>query len=301
MNMNRYGRAWLSSFRLQTLPVAVSTILIANALAYWQGDFSFTIFLLTLLTAVLLQIVSNLANDYGDFVKNTDTVDRIGPKRAIQEGLITLSQLKFILFITVIIAIVSGIWLLLVATENAEEFYFFLALGGAAIVAAITYTIGKKPYGYIGLGDLSVLIFFGFVGVLGGYYLQTNQIGIWLVLPAMASGFLSIGILNINNMRDYRQDKKAGKNTLVVKMGLSWAKAYQVNLLLTSLGFLIIFSVSYLPLTALWIFIALVPLYLRQIYDLTMTDIAVGDLLLPMIKLNVFTALLLSAALVISI
>lgn len=300
MKTRQYCKAWLSSFRLQTLPLAASTILIANALAYWQGQFDFQIFLLTLLTALLLQITSNLANDYGDFSKQTDTFERLGPLRGIHHGVITLGQLKVVLCLTTCLSILSGLILLFLATKSTEQLYFFIGLGTLSIAAAVTYTVGKKPYGYVGLGDLSVLMFFGFVGIMGSYYLQTNEFGAWLILPAISSGFLSMGVLNVNNMRDHEQDEKAGKRTLVVIMGLSWAKSYQMSLLLTSLGVLIIFVVSYLPLTSLWIFIALIPLYLRQIYELSLDDKFMGDLLIPTVRLNISTALLLSLAIVLS-
>lgn len=300
MKTRQYCKAWLSSFRLQTLPLAASTILIANALAYWQGQFDFQIFLLTLLTALLLQITSNLANDYGDFSKQTDTFERLGPLRGIHHGVITLGQLKVVLCLTICLSILSGLILLFLATKSTEQLYFFIGLGTLSIAAAVTYTVGKKPYGYVGLGDLSVLMFFGFVGIMGSYYLQTNEFGAWLILPAISSGFLSMGVLNVNNMRDHEQDEKAGKRTLVVIMGLSWAKSYQMSLLLTSLGVLIIFVVSYLPLTSLWIFIALIPLYLRQVYELSLDDKFMGDLLIPTVRLNISTALLLSLAIVLS-
>jgi 1,4-dihydroxy-2-naphthoate octaprenyltransferase len=300
MNKRQYYKAWLSSFRLQTLPLAAATILIANALAYWQGQFDFQVFLLTLLTALLLQITSNLANDYGDFAKQTDTFERLGPLRGIHHGLITLGQLRIVLCLTICVSILSGLYLLFISTKSTEQLYFFIGLGALSIVAAVTYTVGKKPYGYIGLGDLSVLMFFGFVGIMGSYYLQTNELGAWLILPAISSGFLSMGVLNINNMRDHEQDEKAGKRTLVVMMGLSWAKSYQISLLLTSLGVLIIFVVSYLPLTSLWIFIVLIPLYLQQVYELSIDNKFMGALLIPMVRLNLSTALLLSLAIILS-
>lgn len=301
MSQRQFYKAWLSSFRLQTLPLAIATIVIANALAYWQGQFDFQIFWMTLLTAVLLQITSNLANDYGDFSKQTDTLERLGPLRGIHHGVITLGQLRVVLCLTICLSILSGLALLFFATKSIEQLYFFIVLGALSIIAAVTYTVGKKPYGYIGLGDLSVLMFFGFVGIMGSYYLQTNEFGAWLVLPSISSGFLSMGVLNINNMRDYEQDEKAGKRTLVVMMGLPWAKSYQISLLLTSLGVLMIFVVSYLPLTSLWIFIALIPLYLRQMYEVGLDNQLIGDLLVPMVRLNLATALLLSIAIVLSV
>lgn len=300
MNKRQYCQAWLSSFRLQTLPLAVATILIANALAYWQRQFNFNIFLFTLLTAILLQLISNLANDYGDFSKQTDTHERLGPLRGIHHGVITLSQLRIVICLTIFATILSGLYLLLIATNSLEQFYFFVGLGFLSIIAAVTYTVGKRPYGYIGLGDLSVLMFFGFVGVIGSYYLQTKEFGIWLILPAITSGFLSMAVLNINNMRDYEQDKQAGKRTLVVMMGLSWAKSYQISLLLTSLSVLIIFMISYLPLTTLWVFIILIPLYVMQVYELMVDNKFMGALLIPMVRLNIMTALLLSLSIILS-
>jgi 1,4-dihydroxy-2-naphthoate octaprenyltransferase len=151
---------WMISLRPKTLVLSLSAILMGNALAYWQQSFDLSIMLLSIITASLLQILSNLANDYGDAVKGSDQQNLLGHKRGLQLGLITLEQLKIALWITVILCIMSGLVLLVLACNNYQQLLIFVLLGLGAIIAAITYTIGKKPYGYIGLGDLSVLIFF---------------------------------------------------------------------------------------------------------------------------------------------
>ncbi|MFD1550649.1 1,4-dihydroxy-2-naphthoate octaprenyltransferase [Putridiphycobacter roseus] len=231
---------WISAFRLRTLPLALSTVLMGNALAVFKGAFNPTIFWLTILTTLLLQILSNLANDYGDGIKGTDNVDRVGPKRAIQSGAISPKQMKTAVIIFALLSLLSGIGLLLVALKMDLMLFIFFLLGIAAIGAAIKYTVGKSAYGYQGLGDLFVFIFFGLVGVLGAYYLQVKTIDYWMALPAIAIGAFSAAVLNLNNMRDIENDGKVGKNTLVVKLGLKHAKKYHYTLFL--LAYIAIFT-----------------------------------------------------------
>ncbi len=204
-------QAWLESLRPKTLPLGVIAIITGSALAYWTGHFKFPVALLALITTGILQILSNLANDYGDAVKGTDTEARLGPLRGMQKGVITAAQMKKALILTVTLACLSGLALIIVACEKPEDIIGFLGLGVAAIIAAITYTVGKKPYGYLGLGDISVLIFFGWLSVIGTYYLQAGFFSPLTILPATACGLLSVAVLNINNMRDIENDILAGK------------------------------------------------------------------------------------------
>lgn len=221
---------WLSAFRLRTLPLALSTILMGNALALNEQAFSYKIFILSIIVTILLQILSNLANDYGDGVKGTDNAQRVGPTRAIQSGKITKNQMKIAIIIFVLLALFFGLWLVFIAIENPIIIIGFIALGLGAIVAAIAYTVGKKAYGYSGLGDLFVFIFFGLVGVLGTFYLQSHTFEYINILPAIAIGAFSTAVLNLNNMRDIENDRQSNKNTLVVKMGLEQAKKYHASL-----------------------------------------------------------------------
>lgn len=168
-------QAWLESLRPRTLPLAFSAILVGSALASWQGYFDPVITLLALLTAGLLQILSNLANDYGDAVKGSDQPDRLGPLRGMQKGAITAPQMKRAIQLTVALICVSGLALVYVACRSMADVLGFLALGALSILAAITYTVGTRPYGYMGLGDVSVLIFFGWLSVLGSWYLRLTR------------------------------------------------------------------------------------------------------------------------------
>jgi 1,4-dihydroxy-2-naphthoate octaprenyltransferase len=225
-------KAWIKAFRLRTLPLSFSNIILGTALASIDFDINYVVFGLILGTTLLLQIVSNLANDYGDAKKGTDNEKRVGPERAVQSGMISLRQMKTGILITSTLAFISGIALLYVAFDGEFNYYssLFLALGIGAIAAAIKYTVGKKAYGYSGMGDLFVFIFFGLVGVLGTYYLLTQSFEWITILPAITMGTISTAVLNLNNMRDIDNDREMNKNTLVVKMGSENAKKYHYSL-----------------------------------------------------------------------
>ena len=235
-------QAWLESLRPKTLPLGVIAIITGSALAYWTGHFKFPVALLALITTGILQILSNLANDYGDAVKGTDTDARLGPLRGMQKGVITAAQMKKALILTVTLACLSGLALIIVACEKPEDIVGFLGLGVAAIIAAITYTVGKKPYGYLGLGDISVLIFFGWLSVIGTYYLQAGFFSPLTILPATACGLLSVAVLNINNMRDIENDILTGKNTLAVRLGPLKSRYYHAAVITVAFLCLILFT-----------------------------------------------------------
>lgn len=240
-------KAWVSAARLRTLPLSVSGILVGSACAYpffSENSLFVTIFLLSLLTTLLLQILSNFANDYGDGVKGTDNADRIGPQRAVQSGVLSGTEMKKGVIITAVLALLSAC-LLIYISFGKDKFgtsIIYLLLGIACVVAAIKYTVGKNAYGYKGLGDLFVFIFFGLVSVLGCFYLYGQVISLWVLLPAVAIGNLSIAVLNINNMRDLDADKKVGKNTLAVKLGKQGAKQYHYFIITVALLSLIVYA-----------------------------------------------------------
>ena len=229
-------KAWLNAARLRTLPLSISGIFVGTALAAYYGATNVTIFILALCTTIGLQVTSNFANDYGDGVKGTDGDDRIGPKRALQSGLLTAAELKRGIYISIVINAVLIISLIFISFGIKDVLYpvLFLVLGALAIWAAIKYTVGKSAYGYQGLGDVFVFIFFGLVSVLGSMFLYLKFIDLFAVLPAIAIGLLSVGVLNLNNMRDIKSDTAVGKNTLAVKMGLSKAKKYHYSILVVS-------------------------------------------------------------------
>ncbi|MFP1797166.1 1,4-dihydroxy-2-naphthoate polyprenyltransferase [Lonsdalea quercina] len=257
-------QAWLDSLRPKTLPLAFASIVTGSAIAGWQSSFKPGVALLALLTAGLLQILSNLANDYGDAVKGSDTETRIGPLRGIQTGAISLTELRNALVVTVLLTIVSGLSLVALACEKPVDIVVFLGLGLMAILAAITYTVGNRPYGYIGLGDISVLIFFGWLSVAGSYVLQTGHFDSIVMLPATACGLLATAVLNINNLRDIDNDRLSGKNTLAVRLGARKARRYHMLLLMAAPLCLGLFALIYLQSLAGWLFILSLPLLVKQ-------------------------------------
>lgn len=228
-------------------------------------QFRWSVFLLSALTTIFLQILSNLANDYGDSVHGADQVGREGPSRAVQSGQITPAAMKWAIGVFAGLSLASGLALLWLALPgNQTTFLLFVGLGLLAIAASITYTAGGKPYGYAGLGDLSVLIFFGLVGVMGSYYLHTLSVRWIHVLPALSCGFFSTAVLNINNIRDIKADQGAGKRSIPVRLGRPRAVVYHWVLL--ALG--IACSIAYVLLDFnsyyQWLFVICLPLLVKN-------------------------------------
>ena len=246
---------WINAFRLRTLPLAFSCIIMGSGLAFGDDQFNLTVFVLALITTLFLQILSNLANDYGDFVKGTDNKNRVGPERTLQAGLITKDEMVTAMWIIALLCSVFGVWLIYEGTKglNLHRAGLFAILGLAAMGAAVKYTMGKNPYGYAGLGDVFVFLFFGWLGVIGSYFLHTHSIDIKIVLPASAIGFFTTAVLNINNMRDHEADAKSGKNTLVVRIGISWAKRYHFMLNFIGVLFIVLYTVP--AINAIWCFL----------------------------------------------
>ncbi|EOW2372717.1 1,4-dihydroxy-2-naphthoate polyprenyltransferase [Cronobacter sakazakii] len=292
-------QAWLESLRPRTLPLAFSAILVGSALASWQGYFDPVITLLALLTAGLLQILSNLANDYGDAVKGSDQPDRLGPLRGMQKGAITAPQMKRAIQLTVALICISGLALVYVACHSMADVLGFLALGALSILAAITYTVGTRPYGYMGLGDVSVLIFFGWLSVLGSWYLQAHTLITPVWLPATACGLLAAAVLNINNLRDIDSDRRNGKNTLAVRLGPVVARRYHVALLAGALVCLAAFNLLWLHSLWGWLFLLASPLLARQArFVLRETEPAA---MRPMLERTVKAALLVNLLFIIGL
>lgn len=257
-------QAWLESLRPKTLPLAFAAIVVGTVLAWWQGYFDPLVAALALITAGLLQILSNLANDYGDAIKGSDKPDRIGPLRGMQKGAISLGQMKRALLVVIVLSCISGLGLVSAATQTMADFIGFLALGGLSIVAAITYTVGKRPYGYQGLGDISVLTFFGWISVMGSWYLQAHTLIPAIFLPATACGLLATAVLNINNLRDIDSDRENGKHTLVVRLGPVNARRYHAGLLAGALLCFALFNLISLHSLWGWLFLLAAPLLFKQ-------------------------------------
>lgn len=260
------AKAWLEAARLRTLPLSVSGILVGSFYAMSQGYKNWGILALALVTTLGLQILSNFANDYGDGVKGTDNEHRVGPQRAIQKGAITVAAMKKGIILTSVLTMVAAILLIYVSfgKENFGYSVFFFVLGLAAVGAAIKYTVGGNAYGYKGLGDLFVFIFFGLVSVIGCYFLFAKSLDELVILPAISVGLLSVAVLNLNNMRDQKSDAMSGKNTLVVKMGPIVAKKYHYLVVGAALVLTLIFAIAnnFRPVQYIFL-IAYVPLLLH--------------------------------------
>lgn len=245
--------AWISAMRPRTLPLALASIGMGSFLAAANGQFQLGVALLCALTTILLQILSNLANDYGDSEHGADSVQRVGPQRAVQSGNISRRAMLGAMAATALLATISGLALLWMAFTVANTgvnaaanavansaiqwrtILLFVLLGAIAIWAAIQYTAGKNPYGYAGFGDLSVLLFFGWLGVLGTYFLQANALPLSLFWPATSCGLLAVAVLNINNIRDIESDRIAGKYSIPVRLGRTRAIVYHWGLLLCAM------------------------------------------------------------------
>lgn len=256
-------KSWFSAFRLRTLPLSISGIVIGACFAVYNGFFSPLVFILALLVTLSLQILSNLANDYGDGIKGTDNENRVGPMRAVQSGKITPEQMFEALKINVLIVIFLTILLIYTAFGHGYFLYslFFLGLGGLSVYAAMKYTMGDSAYGYRGLGDVFVLVFFGFVSVVGSYFLFSKQLDHIVVLPSIAVGLLSVGVLNLNNMRDIESDKLSNKITTAVKLGKEKSKKYHLFLVISAMIVGVVFAILYY--TSFWnflFFISYIPL-----------------------------------------
>lgn len=258
-------KAWISAFRLRTLPLALSSILMGSLIAASHHVFKPEVFGLAALTTILLQILSNLANDYGDSVNGADSVFREGPSRAVQSGAISLTAMRMAMVVFAGLSFVSGVALLYFSVGlNLNVFLFFLGLGIASIAAAIAYTSGKKPYGYIGLGDVSVFVFFGLVGVLGTYYLHSGFLRSDLILPAMSCGFFSTAVLNVNNVRDIHSDEKAGKRSIPVRLGREKAVVYHGILLLSGWLAALAFVLLNFESVFQFLFVITLPLFIKN-------------------------------------
>ncbi len=275
-------KVWISAFRLRTLPLSLSSIIVGGALAIQQGAFNPLVFGLCILTTLFLQILSNLANDYGDSIHGADGEHRKGPKRAVQTGVITKQQMFKAIVIFAVLAFVSGIGLLAIALQERTYLWpYFLGAGILAIAAAILYTNGKRPYGYMGLGDISVLTFFGPVGVLGTWFLQSDQWHPLFLIPAIGMGLLATGVLNVNNVRDIESDTLAGKKSIPVIIGRNAALIYHSMLL----GFGYIGMFFLFPHFGIGTFLVLVLLYMHNKQMRLATSVAEYDPQLKVLSL----------------
>ena len=261
-------KSYIKAARLRTLPLSISGIIVGSFLAVSAGLFNWLIFLLAIITTIGFQVISNFANDYGDGIKGTDAV-RTGEERMVSSGKISPKQMKLAIIFTAILTIITAFFLIYSAFGASNFWYslLFFFLGITSVIAAIKYTVGNSAYGYSGFGDVFVFVFFGLLSVLGSYFLFTKEIHFPIFLPAFSIGLLSTAVLNLNNMRDRKNDKKSNKNTIVVKIGAEAAKRYHYSLL----GLSFIFAVSFVLLTFIkpvqFIFLlAYIPLGIHSIF-----------------------------------
>jgi 1,4-dihydroxy-2-naphthoate polyprenyltransferase len=256
-------RIWIKAFRLRTLPLALSSAILGSFLAYAEGNFRWKILLLATMTTLFLQVLSNLANDYGDALHGIDSAGRLGPRRVTQSGLVTRRSMRLMIGLFVVLSLISGSFLIFTGLHDIgwKTVLVFFLLGISAIFAAIKYTVGKNPYGYIGFGDIFVFIYFGIVGVAGTYYLHVNTFDPWILLPASAIGLLSSGVLNLNNMRDIENDARSGKRTLVVHIGSKAAKIYHLVLISLSIVFSLVYTFVHFNSFYQFLFILTCPLF----------------------------------------
>jgi 1,4-dihydroxy-2-naphthoate polyprenyltransferase len=211
-------KIWLEAARPKTLWAGIVPVVIGVALAIGNGVFHFPSALLALVGSVLIQIGTNIANDYSDFVRGADTEERIGPRRVTQAGMVSPSGVRMASILTFAAAALSGVYLIYRAG------WLILLIGVLSILSGWLYTGGPRPLGYLGLGDLFVLIFFGPVAVAGTYYVQALELTPSVVAAGFSPGLLSVAVLVVNNLRDIKQDRKAGKRTLAVRFGPAFAR-----------------------------------------------------------------------------
>jgi len=258
-------KIWIQAFRLRTLPLALSSIFMGAIVSYMYHSLDVWVSFMAVLTTLFLQILSNLANDYGDGVKGTDNSDRLGPVRAIQSGDISLPQMKRAILVLALLSLLSGISLIYLSGISIVNAAILLLIGLLAIVAAIKYTVGKKAYGYSAMGDLFVFVFFGPVAVMGTFYLNSHFIDWHVLLPSVTMGLWSTAVLNLNNMRDIENDKASGKTTLAVLLGINNAKLYHI--IIINLAFFSLMYFEYLQERPWWnhLVFLLYPLFLMDI------------------------------------
>ena len=282
---------WLKAFRLRTLPLAFSSVITGTAIATDTGMFDWIIFTLAITTTLFLQILSNLANDYGDAQKGTDNENRIGPERSIQSGAINKLQMKKAIFLFTCLSFCSGLGLVFYSTRTISFWYplIFITVGVLSIIAAIKYTAGKWAYGYKGLGDLFVFVFFGLVGVVGASILYVHHFHLNMILPGISIGCFSAAVLNLNNMRDFENDKACGKNTLVVKLGISKSKKYHLAILFCGITTSFFYAInSSFSLSQYLFVLSFVPLIIHIITVVKITEHKNFDPELKKVALSTF-------------
>jgi 1,4-dihydroxy-2-naphthoate octaprenyltransferase len=287
-------KAWLLAIRPPTLLLALAAISMGSFVAFTNGQARLAVALTAALTATLLQILSNFANDYGDTQKGTDSTSTSSRKQVLQQGIISFNEIRIAMIICACLAAASGITLLVLAFgQMSLTLLIFLALGAASLWAAYAYTATDNPYGYAGLGDVMVFVFFGLVAVLGSYVLQAGSLNWAVLLPASASGCLAMAVLNINNMRDLNNDRQYNKRTVPVRIGLAAARRYHTLLLILPFVFAAVYVLIHNGSLWQWLFVVSVPLFIvNGRYIWTHHDVELAPMLKQMTLSSVVFTLL---------
>lgn len=291
-------KACIKSMRLRTLPLSLAGVILGVTLAADKTDVSPWTAALIFLTTVCLQILSNLSNELGDTLSGTDSADRQGPKYALGSGDMTIGDIKKLILMFIGLCVISGLAMIQVSFGSLfkTESICLEALGAAAIVGAMKYTLGKNPYGYRGLGDVFVFIFFGLVSVLGGYYVAARELPpILMLLPAAAIGLFSVGVLNVNNTRDMKTDA-VNRVTVAIRLGLRGARIYQTVLIAMGWVLMVTFCLLYKPAPGHFLFLAVAPLHMVHLRGVwTRTEKAL-DPMLPLLVMSTFILSILAGA-----
>lgn len=291
---------YITSLRLRTLPLSVAGIILGSGLAYSLSPFTFQLstFLLAVLTALCLQILSNLSNELGDALKGTDADQHGRQAYGLQAGTITMQQMKRMIILFVVLSILFGSALIFTAfgspivncfqssinrpivNRQIVNILIFLGLGLLAIIGAIKYTLGKHSYGYMGLGDLGVFLFFGLLSTMGAYYLQTQTLTWEVFWAGVAVGLPCVGVLNLNNIRDMNNDRAHGKHTFASLLGITGSKIYHTCLLIACLALFALWG-------HLWV-LTVVPVWVWHIGYIWTHEGSALDRQMPVLMLSTF-------------
>lgn len=291
-------KASMKSMRLRTLPLSLAGVILGVTLAADKTDVSPWTAALIFLTTVCLQILSNLSNELGDTLSGTDSADRQGPKYALGSGDMTIGDIKKLILMFIGLCVISGLAMIQVSFGSLfkTESICLEALGAAAIVGAMKYTLGKNPYGYRGLGDVFVFIFFGLVSVLGGYYVAARELPpLIMLLPASAIGCFSVGVLNVNNIRDMKTDA-VNRVTVAIKLGVKGARIYQTVLIVAGWILMPVFCAIYDSAPGHFLFLITLPLYIKHLQGVWTRSERALDPMLPILVMSTFILSILAGA-----
>ena len=292
--MNKF-RAAVASMRLRTLPLSTGGVILGILLATAAFKVNLWVAVLIVLTTVCLQILSNLSNELGDVLHGTDTEDRVGPQYGLNGGVLTIGEMKVLIGIFVALCIVSGTAMMLLSFGTLWDLtpILVLLMGAGAIMGAMKYTLGRNPYGYRGLGDFYVFVFFGLVAVLGAYFVASHTLFWRLLLPGAAVGCFSVGVLNVNNIRDMETDA-ANRVTVAIRLGERKAKIYQTVLIV--LGWILMLAYCQLRMFSWWhyLFVLTLPLFILHLRGVRKRTGKHLDPMLPLLVMSTFLFCLLA-------